>query len=150
MKLIVFDTEGDGLAYDCTKLWIMSWTTDGKNYLSTDNYEEMKYVLEQYDLRVCHNSIRHDMVALNRIIGLPMDYTKFVDTLALSWYLFPKRDKHGLEAWGETLGYPKVDVDPEEWKSLTWERAKERCERDTEINWHLWKKCEGYLEKLYG
>lgn len=148
MNFIVLDTEGDGLAYDCTKLHVLSYTTDGKEVHSTPCYKEMRGLLETSDtMFVCHNSLRHDQVALHRIAGVPMDYTKWVDTLSLSWVLFPDRVKHGLAEWGEEFGVPKPKVD--DWEGLTYEQYRHRCSEDTKITYKLWMKCKSKLERLY-
>jgi len=147
MNVIVLDSESDGLAYECTKLHVMSWTKDGKEYNSTKSYDIMRAVIRSADLLVAHNSIRHDMVVFNRILGIPMDYRKWADTLALSWYLYPERNRHGLLDWGQDLGVAKPKVD--DWQNLSFEEYAHRCEEDTKINWMLWKKMERRLEEIY-
>lgn len=58
MKIRVFDSESDGLAYDCTKLHILSYTEDGQEVHHTDNYDTMRTLLTEPDvLWVGHNSI---------------------------------------------------------------------------------------------
>ena len=37
MKVMVLDSEGDGLAYDCTKLHVLGWTEDGITINTTNN-----------------------------------------------------------------------------------------------------------------
>ena len=147
MNIIVLDSESDGLAYECTKLHVLSWTEDGETYHSTGDYDDMGAVINSADLLVAHNSIRHDMVVFNRILGVPMDYRKWVDTLALSWFLYPERNKHGLEAWGEDLGVSKPKVD--DWQNLSFEEYAHRCEADVAINWRLWGKMKKRLEEVY-
>ena len=149
MKIVVLDSEGDGLAYDCTKLHVLSYTYDGKAYHSTGAYEEMRELLTQEDTKfVAHNAVRHDMVAFHRILGIPMDYTKWIDTLALSWFLFPERKKHGLGSWAKEMGGSKPEV--EDWEGLTYEQYKYRCEEDCKVNWNLWKHFSNRLDEIYG
>jgi DNA polymerase III alpha subunit (gram-positive type) len=107
----------------------------------------MRVVLDSADLIVAHNAIRHDMVVFNRILGVPMDFRKWIDTLALSWYLYPDRQKHGLAEWGLDLGVAKPKVD--DWQNLSFEEYAHRCEEDTKINWLLWKKMERRLKEIY-
>jgi len=147
MNIVVLDSESDGLAYECTKLHVLSYTRDGETYHSTGDYDDMRAVIRSADLLVAHNSIRHDQVVFNRILGIPMDYTKWIDTLALSWYLYPERNRHGLADWGQDLGVAKPKVD--DWQNLSFEEYAHRCEEDTKINWMLWKKMERRLEKIY-
>jgi DNA polymerase III alpha subunit (gram-positive type) len=147
MRILVLDSESDGLAYDCTKLHVLSYTTDGETYHSTGDYDDMRAVLDSADLIVAHNSIRHDQVVFNRILGIPMDFTKWADTLALSWYLYPDRQKHGLAEWGLDLGVAKPKVD--DWQNLSYEEYAHRCEADCAINWRLWVKMKKRLEEIY-
>lgn len=144
----VIDCETDNLAYDCTKIHVLSWTDDGEEYHSTQSPEIMRDVLTLNDtMFVCHNAVRFDMVVFNRLLGLNLTYKNFVDTLELSWYLYPERNKHGLESWGEDLGVPKPVV--KDWKNLTYEDYKFRCESDCKINWLLWQKMQKRLEEIY-
>ena len=149
MNIVVLDSESDGFAYECTKLHVLSWTEDGETYHSTDNKQDMKDLLTQSEtMYVAHNSILHDMVVFNRILGVPMDYKRWVDTLALSWYLFPERQRHGLADWGVDLGVAKPKVS--DWRNLSYEEYAFRCEEDCKINWLLWKKIEKRLKEIYG
>lgn len=148
MQEVVFDTETNGLAYDCDKMHILSYTYDGKAYHSTGEYEEMrKFFMQEDTLFVCHNSVPFDMVVVNRVLGLEMDYKKFVDTLALSWFLEPKRDKHGLGSYQKESGVEKPQVD--DWENVTWEQMKHRCESDVKINWYVWQKQRKKLQEIY-
>jgi len=148
MNIVVLDSESDGLAYECTKLHVLSYTRDGETYHSTGDYDDMRAVINSADLLVAHNSIRHDMVVFNRILGIPMDYTKWTDTLALSWYLYPERNRHGLADIGVEHGVEKPKID--DWQNLSYEEYAHRCERDVMINWLEWKKQEKRLRELYG
>jgi len=94
-----------------------------------------------------HNIQRYDVPAVEKLLGVEVK-CKLVDTLALSWYLFPDRPQHGLESWGEYFGVPKPVVT--DWEGLSVEEYIHRCEEDVKINWMLWQKCWKYLLKLYG
>jgi len=119
----VIDCETDNLAYDCTKIHVLSWTDDGQEYCSTADPSMMRMVLTKKDtMLVCHNAVRFDMVVFNRLLGLDLNYKNFVDTLGFSWYLYPQRNKHGLESWGDDLGVPKPVV--KDWKGLTQEETR--------------------------
>jgi len=148
MKILVADTETDGLAYDCSKLHVMSWTEDGETYESTNDYQTMREVHESADLLVMHNAVMHDMVVFNRLLGIPLDYKKYIDTLWVSRYLYPDRASHGLDAIGKEHGVLKPKVD--DWEGLTYEEYKYRCEEDVKINWLEWMKQKKRLEEIYG
>ncbi len=146
----VFDIEANGLNPD--RLWCMSMT----GFDTTDSYEQIKRQLEEADYLVGHNIIRFDIPALERILGIKIK-AKLVDTLALSWYLYPNRPRHGLEWWGEEFGIPKPIITDGEWLGpLEGESPEEfrskmfhRCEEDVKINTMLWDKQLKYLMKLY-
>jgi hypothetical protein len=149
MKIIVLDSESDGLWKDATKLHVIAYTDDGINYKHTGDYDEMRSLLLQDGVRiVAHNAIRHDLMTFNKILGVNLNHTKFIDTLALSWYINFERAAHGLEGYGIEYGVPKPKV--EDWSTLTYEEYAHRCVEDVKINWRLWKELETKLLKLYG
>ena len=149
MKVIVLDSESDGLWEDATKIHVLSWTDDGITYQSTNDYDKMREVLYAADTKfVAHNAIRHDLPLFNKILGTDLTYKSFIDTLALSWYLNFDRPKHGIESYGIDYGIPKPVV--EDWNNLTYEQYQHRCEEDVKINWRLWKDLEAKMLKLYG
>lgn len=151
-KAVVFDTEGDGLAYECTKLHVLSYTWDGEEYHSTGDYQEMRnFLLQPSVVFVAHNGVAHDLVTFWRILGLTedqLDYTKFWDSLWMSRLLFPDRPKHGLEALGVEHGVKKPKVD--DWENLSYEDYKHRCEEDVKINWLEFQKQKKRLDEIYG
>jgi len=148
MKEVVFDTETTGLAYDCDKIHILSYTYDGDTIVSTNSYDEMRDFFKQEDtLFVAHNSIMFDMVVTNRVLGLDLSYQKFVDTLAVSWFLYPDRKSHGLGSFQNESELEKPPVS--DWKDVTWEQMKHRCESDVKLNWWLWQKQCKRLTEIY-
>lgn len=146
----VFDIEANGLNPD--KIWCL--VMNGCN--ATDNYEVMKQQLEEADYLVGHNIVRFDIPTLETILGIKIK-AKLVDTLALSWYLYPNRVRHGLEFWGEEFGVPKPEISEGEWlgplEGETYEQFRDkmfhRCSEDVRINTLLWEKQLKYLMKLY-
>ena len=151
MQYIVIDSEGDGLAYDCTKLHTLGWTIDGVDYNHTGDYNKMREVLSGSHRErrlVAHNSIRHDLVAFNRILGTELTYLDFVDTLPLSWTLNYQRNSHGLGSYGEDYDVPKPLV--EDWVGLSYEEYSHRVIEDVKIGWRVWKDLENKLDVLYG
>ena len=144
MKVNVFDIEADG--FTPTKIHVLSVHVDGK-LKSTSGYENMRSWLEHADVIVAHNCVRYDIPAMKRILACTTE-ARIVDTLALSWYLYPERPLHGLESWGEEFGVPKPVIT--DWEGLSYDEYKHRCEEDVKINLRLWNKCWEHLLKLYG
>lgn len=141
----VFDIECDGLnpsKIHC--LWIED--TYGRSSVGYVSYEDMRASLASYDRLIGHNIIRFDIPVLERLLGVAIQ-SKLVDTLALSWTLYPERHEHGLESWGEDLHIKKPVV--EDWVNQDVEVYLDRCEQDVQINMKLWKKMDRLLDKLY-
>jgi hypothetical protein len=143
----VLDLEGDSL--NLSKIWCIAahnLTTDKAR--DTTDYEDMKRLLEKADYLVMHNGMRFDGPVMERILGVKIK-AKIVDTLALSWYLYPERLQHGLEGWGEDFNIPKPPIirwdDPDKI-----EEYRHRCREDVKINTKLWKKMWAHLLLLYG
>lgn len=140
------DMEGNGLNPD--KLHVLSVSSpDGKVKKSTPNYDDMRKFFSNAKVIIGHHITRFDVPIFERILDIKID-CKIIDTLALSWVLFPTRSRHGLGEWGEEFGVPKPKID--DWDNLTYEEYKHRCEEDVEINRLLWDKMYKLLFDLYG
>lgn len=140
----MFDIEADGL--DATKIHVLSANFKGK-ITSVRNHAHMIKLFQREDVcLIAHNVTRYDKPTLERLTGSKFK-CEIVDTLALSWYLWPERARHGLAEWGEEFGVPKPKID--DWESLTYEEYKHRCEEDVKINTLLWEKIKRYLMALY-
>lgn len=142
----VIDTEGDSLTP--TKLHCLVATKDGKTFEKFTDHEDMRVFLRDKRYIACHNVVLFDIPTLERLLDLDLSHWFPIDTLALSWYLYPENTKHGLAEWGELFGVPKPEV--EDWVGLSIEEYLYRCTEDVKINWRLWKKQERYLRELYG
>lgn len=132
----VFDIETNGFLEVLTKVHVLSWTEDGKTYHSTNCYDTMRKLFEEETVWVGHNICRFDILALEKILGIKIK-AKLYDTLPMSWVMYPNRQLHGLESFGEDFGVPKPEIT--DWEGLTYEQYKHRCEEDVKINWLLWK-----------
>lgn len=146
IDVTVFDVEGDGLTP--TKLHVLSWMNEGDEVKSTFNYNEMREVLSNpNNTLVGHNITQWDVPHVERLLGIKVK-ARLIDTMGLSWYLYPKRIRHGLDDWGTDLGIPKPKID--DWYSLTPEEYQHRCEEDVKINRLLWEKIVKDLMAIYG
>lgn len=161
MIYCVFDLEADGLLDTITKIHCVSYQKyDGTVLLesgSITDYEQMRYFFLSQNILVGHNIIQYDIPAVERVLNIVVD-SKLIDTLAISFYHYPiKGFKHGLEAWGEKLGFAKVKIDSKEWKGpLPGETLQQfqqkmigRCEGDVEINKRLFHGQMDYTMAIY-
>ena len=143
---IVFDIETDGLLDKLTKIHVLSWVEVGKDSIhSTNDLSVMKYLFERATTVVGHNIVGFDLPAL-AMFGITTD-ADIIDTLPLSWYLEPKRIRHGLGDWGVTIGIPKPVVD--DWDNLSYNDYKHRCQEDVKINLQVLETLERKLNRLY-
>ena len=148
MGLVLFDIETDGLIDEVTKVYCMSYTTDGETIETVTRLPDMVSLIGDSSFVVGHNIGVYDLPVMEKLGQLDFKGL-IIDTLWLSWYLYPSRNKHGLEDWGEELGFPKVKVEKEEWKEGNMDLMRERCERDIRINWLLWERQCKLLKNLY-
>lgn len=144
MKEVIFDIETDGL--DATKIYCLSHNRNGKIETLTKPDEIREFVTQKDQYLIGHSIVGFDVPTLNKLLSCEIT-VPLVDTLALSWYLFPDRGEHGLEAWGEYFGIKKPEIN--DWSGLSLEAYKHRCEEDVRINECLWKEQKGKLIDLY-
>ena len=143
---IIFDIETDGLLDRLTKIHVMSWAVVGSDTVrSTNDLSVMQEVMHKATTIIGHNIVGFDIPALAKF-EITTD-AKIIDTLALSWYLEPKKIRHGLDDWGKAVGIDKPKVT--DWDNLTYEDYKHRCEEDVKINEKVWLQLERKLMRLY-
>ncbi|MGD9682629.1 MAG: DNA polymerase [Candidatus Obscuribacterales bacterium] len=151
-KWVVFDIEADGLKP--TKIYVLSFIDFQGKSGSIFGPDEMREFFFRYEVYVGHNIRRWDFPeAVCRLLDLQVSKTlpsgaKIVDTLFVSWYLYPERDSHGLESYGEEYGVRKPVI--LDWDSLSIETYQNRCETDVKINERLWLEGLTKLFKIYG
>lgn len=152
MRVYCSDIEGDGLLDDITKVWCMSNAElDNKNqvirdFTLTKPLEIAEMFANKENILVMHNGISYDGPAVTKVLGVEVK-AEIVDTLYLSWYLYPKTVRHGLAAWGEELGIAKPTID--DWENLSLDEYIHRCEEDVRIQVALWKQIWKHLTLLY-
>ena len=126
-KVLVADIESDGFLDKLTKLHVLSvgWKdSNGKWQIKSTNAEEdVRKVFEnKNNFIVMHNGRRFDKAAVEKIYNFKVEAT-IIDSLALSWWLYPNRQKEGkkfgLEFFGEDFGVPKPKISNEEWIGLS-------------------------------
>lgn len=137
MTEYVFDIEADGI--DATKIHCMIVNGEEVNRFFFKN-------LTSDDVLIGHNIIRYDIPTIESLLNIKIK-AQLIDTLALSWYLFPTINRHGLEQWGERLNIEKPVIT--DWENLTREEYIHRCKEDVKINTKLWGLQKSLLIKIY-
>lgn len=145
-KWVCFDIETNGL--DPTKIHIAGWWTYGMdNVCVTNDYKKIKQVVEKCDYIICHNGILFDAIAIRKLIGIDISH-KIIDTLPLSWYLYPKRSSHSMESWAEELGRHKPEVS--DWDNADYSVYVNRVTEDVKTQANMVTKMLSDLKTLYG
>ena len=154
MTTLIFDIEADGLLDTVSQIWeIVTMDVETKEVRSyhdgnTHTHSEGDVAqgiehLQSADRLIAHNGIGYDLPVLRRLSNASIDERNIKDTLVLSRLGRPVRSGgHSLAAWGERLGYKKVEH--EDWSQWSPE-MEHRCKVDVEITYHLWK----LLEPMY-
>lgn len=144
----VIDIESDNLLDEVTKIHCLSYlNTKTKEVKSIIDYKEMRNFLSKPNLVIIgHNFEGYDKCVLEKILGIKLK-ARIIDTLFLSWLLFPTRIKHGLEAYGEEYGVLKPKI--EDWTGLDVSIYCNRCETDCKINYKVWESQWWLLNELY-
>lgn len=142
-NIAIFDIEADGL--DASRIWCLA-VKQSTGSKATTSYENMRKFFTNAEVLVGHNIVRYDIPTVERLLGIKVN-ALLVDTLALSWYLYPNRILHGLEEWGEYFGVPKPPI--KNWTDLSVEEYLHRCKEDVKINTLLWEKMWRDLKAIY-
>lgn len=147
----IFDLEGDSL--NPTKIHVVSyakWTGEKWEVFSITDYDRMKQFFSQKGVMfIGHNIVQFDIPAVSKILGVKIDpSSKIVDTLALSWYLYPQRKKYGIEFFAEDFGLKKPEIT--DWENLSLEKYVHRCQEDVRITTYLWSNLYNGLIDIYG
>lgn len=153
-RLYCSDIEGDGLLDFISKIWCASFqeldhymNEKGKPFTVTTMEEVEAFFGDPDNILVMHNGVSFDKAAVEKVLKIKVE-AEIIDTLFLSWYLYPKMLRHGLAVWGEELGIKKPDID--NWEDLTLEEYMHRCSEDVRIQTALWKQVWKHLILLYG
>lgn len=143
----IIDIETDDL--DAKVIWVMCW----KNVRTLEkgtcvgHAQIVKFFEETAgSIYIGHNILKFDAPTLNRLLGTKLTVARAIDTLVLSTLYNPSLDGgHSLGAWGERIGYEKIDF--HEFDRLTAEMI-EYCERDVEICYQLFVRLVRVLKRI--
>lgn len=145
---LVFDIETNGLT-NCNTIWcIVAYDIDAEvlHSFGPKEIDEGIEFVSQADKLIGHNILGFDIPTVKRLMGVNLYDKKIVDTLVLSRLFNPTRDGgHGLESWGYTLGYKKIEFNDFDRFSP---EMLEYCERDVQLNarvyFQLRKEAQGF------
>ena len=102
--------------------------------------------LDSCDLIIMHNGICFDRPVLQKNWNITMKKSQVFDTLVLSRLLNPSMEGgHSLHAWGERLGYPKIEFDDFD-NGLT-EEMLTYCIQDTLVTRQLYLRLVTEFDK---
>jgi hypothetical protein len=138
----IIDIESNGLLAEADRIHVMSASYQaGPNsweVMSTSSYDKMKsLILDEEVTLIGHNLICYDIPVLEKVLGVKHK-CKVIDTLGLSWAMYPWRKEHGLEKYGTEFGVPKPQVQDEEWKGVgKFAYAVLDYEDDIDVNFNL-------------
>ena len=152
MTVYTADIESDGLLNEITKVHCASFAELNHKNQVERSFTETKpaSIIAMFtnpdNVLVMHNGYGFDKPAIEKVYGVKVEAT-IIDTLFLSWYLYPRNVRHGLGWWGEELGVAKPTVD--DWENQSLEVYIDRCEEDVKIQTLLWRKMYKDLHLLY-
>ena len=119
MRKIILDIETN-IAHD--KIWMCVTREIGGDVTVWKEASELQKYLDSCDLIIMHNGICFDAPVLKRNWNITMKQNQMCDTLVLSRLLSPSLEGgHSLDAWGQRLGFLKMDYKQEWIAKLTFE-----------------------------
>ena len=98
-----------------------------------------KLYIHNVDMKIC--------TAISAWFGFDITKSTIVDTLPISWYLYPDRQEHGLGSYGVEFGVPQPVI--EDWSTQTQADYDHRVVEDCRIQKRLWLKQKEKLSRLY-
>jgi len=146
----VFDLEADGLIEGVTKIHCLCYRKFDNGVLIKEgkliNYKDMIDFLLGEHILIGHKIVTYDIPVIEKILNIKVT-ARLIDTLGVSWYLYPERLVHGLDEWGYEFGIQKPPIN--DWHNLPVEDYVFRCSEDVRINVKLWDEELIYLKKIY-
>lgn len=146
MSYIVVDTETNSGAIDgnLTDLWVFGMyypETDEVLTFTADDWDEdrdgfsdwLQGTLNNEENEVIFHNALFDVWVLEEYFGVKL--TRWHDTLLLSYNVNPMGG-HSLRAWGERLGFPKIDF--KDYDKGYSEEMREYLIQDLKLTWKVW------------
>ena len=135
---VVLDIETDSL--DAKEIYciVAKERVSGKVHVWKEHqcYETFPVFAKRVSKFIMHNGISFDADVLNRLTSCNITIDRIEDTMILSQLTNPVRDGgHSLEAWGDRLGFNKIDF--HDFSCLSQEMI-DYCIRDVELTERLY------------
>ena len=150
----VADLEADGFLDVATKLHTLGFQMNQKDIMSFNAGIEPDRIVKFFQWHidtstplVMHNGIAFDVPLMEKLFNIDLSKLMLIDTLALSWYLNPSRNLHGLGSFHEDYGIAKPAV--EDWNDQPYEVYENRVREDVKINAALWRDLKHRLIEMY-
>lgn len=141
------DIESDDL--NATIVYVMCWENiKTKETGKCIGHNEIRKFFDDTigGIYVGHNILKFDAPTLNRLVGSKLGVSRIVDTLVLSTLYSPSLGGgHSLAAWGERIGYSKIDF--HDWSHLS-EEMIVYCHRDVEITAELFRRLTKVMNRI--
>ena len=119
MRKIILDIETNSTH---NKIWMCATREIGGDVQVWKEASGLQKYLDSCDLIIMHNGICFDAPVLRKNWNITMKQNQMCDTLVLSRLLSPSLDGgHSLDAWGQRLGFLKMDYKQEWIAKLTFE-----------------------------
>ena len=119
MRKIILDIETNT---EHDKIWMCVTREIGGDVQVWKEASGLQKYLDSCDLIIMHNGICFDAPVLKRNWNITMKQNQMCDTLVLSRLLSPSLEGgHSLDAWGQRLGFLKMDYKQEWIAKLTFE-----------------------------
>lgn len=148
MKKYVFDIEFDSLTPTVIK--VLSYAIKEGDSWVIKTISDISTIKRFFEQKNCwfigHNIIQFDIPAVLNLLS-PEIAGRLIDTLPISWYLYPKRNSHSVESYGVDFGVDKIQI--EDWESASIKELTKRCEVDVEITIKMWEMMLYDLDVLY-
>ncbi len=135
---VVLDIETDGLNATTIHCIVAKDISTGSIYTfkKEECYRDFPAFARNVEKYIMHNGLSFDAPVLNRLTGVGIKVSQVLDTLLLSQLTSPVRDGgHSLGAWGERLGFPKIDF--KEFSEFT-EEMLQYCINDVNLTHRLY------------
>ena len=149
MKRVVLDIETD--AIDATVVHCIvaqDLDTGAVDTWYGESIKDFPAWSESVDVFVMHNGVSFDAPVVNRLTGSNIPLSKIRDTLILSQLYDPSLEGgHSLEAWGQRLGYPKIEFN--DYTHFSEEMLK-YCKQDVVVTVKLYEHLLPQMKKYSG